>query len=231
MADRDVQWACSSCGGRFSTREDLTAHIAVEHGDHASDDIPAHDLANPSAAAIEPELPAQAEPDVITTASAEEPTAAPSLQPHYRGTAPALRALRWVALVAICAGAVGLGIAFHHQIAHQVALAVTTKPAPFTELYFSDPKGLPKSLSLSRPTAFDFTVVNHEGRDSVYWYVVTLASSYGSATIAQGRIDLGKGKGATTRVGVRPSRGATEYLITVNLVGRTESVWFRAVSQ
>jgi hypothetical protein len=122
-------------------------------------------------------------------------------------------------------------LAFPHQIAHQITLSVTKQPTPFTELYFSNPNGLPKSLSLSRPNLFRFTVVNHEGRDAVYSYVVTLASSYGNSTITQGRIDLSNGMSATRLVDVRPTHGATEYVTTVSLQGRSETIRFRGVSQ
>ena len=136
-----------------------------------------------------------------------------------------------MALAAVCAVAAGLGIAFPHQIAHQIALAVIRQPTPYTELYFSDPQSLPASLSRSAPNVFGFTVVNHEGHDTVYSYAVTMASSHGTSTIAQGRIDLTNNKGATRLVDVRPTRRSTEYLITVNLLGRTEMIRFRGVSQ
>jgi hypothetical protein len=142
------------------------------------------------------------------------------------------RAPRWVALAAVFAVvAAGLGIAFPHQIAHQIALAVTRQPTPFTELYFSDPNGLPKSLSLARPNVFRFTVVNHEGHDTIYSYVVTLSSSHGGSTIAQGRIQLKNNTSATRLINVHASRSETEYVTTVNLVGRTQVIRFRGVSQ
>jgi len=202
-------------------------------------------------ARAEPSVPAGAA-GVPTEESPRQPTASPpplsqltgpvvradgtandaaTIQTDRRSRPSASRIWRWAAIAAVCVVAVGLGIAFPRQIAHQIALAVTKQPTPFTELYFSNPSGLPKSLSLSRPNVFGFTVVNHEGGDTAYSYVVTLASSTGSSTIAQGRVDLRSNEGATRLVDVRPTQRATEYLITVNLVGRTEMIRFRGVSQ
>ena len=177
------------------------------------------------------EIAPQSEPAAAAVAAGEKPTAPPTLQPLRRVPTSAHRTLLWVAVAVICiAAAAGLGIAFPHQIAHQIALAVTRQPEPFTELYFSDPGGLPKLLSVSRPNLFGFTVVNHEGQDTVYSYAVTLANSHGVSTIAQGRIDLRNNVGATRIVNVHPTRRSTQYLITVRLLMRTETIWFRGVS-
>jgi hypothetical protein len=160
MGDRGITWACSSCGASFSTRAALTAHVAVVHGGHPSTNAPSHDLVEPSVSAVpsetaarEPRQPdadlaGQSEPDATGLAAGEKSGAAPTLQPHRRIPTSTLRTLGWVAVAAICIAAPGLGIAFPHQIAHQIALAVTRQPTPFTELYFSDPNGLPGSLSL-----------------------------------------------------------------------------------
>ena len=242
MGDRGITYVCSSCGATFPTRTALADHAAADHGRHSSAIVPKHDLVEPSVSAVplesaarEPRQPdadlaRQSEPDATAVAAGETPTAAPTLQPRRRIPTSALRTLRWVVVAAICIAATGLGIAFPHQIAHQISLAVTRQPTPFTELYFGNPNGLPKSLSLSRPNLFGFTVVNHEGHDTVYSYVVTLASSHGDSTIAQGRIDLRNSKGATRIVDVRPTERSTQYLITVRLLMRTETIWFRGVS-
>jgi hypothetical protein len=126
-----------------------------------------------------------------------------------------------------CIAAACLGVVFHHQI----AIAVAGQRTPLTQLFFSGPKSLPESLSLSRPNRFGFTVVNQEGHDTGYSYVVTLANSSGTSTIAHGHIDLGNTKAATRLVNVRPTRHAAEYLITVELVGRAEAIQFEAVSK
>jgi hypothetical protein len=244
MGDRGITWACSSCGASFSTREALTAHVAANHGRHPSTSAARHDLVEPSVPAVPSEASAreprqpdadlarQSEPAAAAVAAGEKPTAPPALQPLRRVPTSAHRTLVWVATAVICvAAAAALGIAFPHQIAHQIALSVTRQPTPYTELYFSDPQSLPSSLSLSAPNLFGFTVVNHEGHDTVYSYVVTLASSYGSSIIAQGRIDLKNNMSATRPVNVRPTHSATEYVTTVSLQGRFETIHFRGVSQ
>ncbi len=160
-----------------------------------------------------------------------KPTAGPSHPLEDRNATAARRTLSWVAAVAICVAAVGLVVAFHRPIGDHIALFATRQPTSFTELYFNAPSGLPQSLSLSSPNLFGFTVVNHEGHATVYSYVVTLATSYGNSTIAQGRVSVRRDRGATTVINVSPTRRATEYLVTVKLVGRSESIWFRGLSQ
>lgn len=222
-------------------QEPSAASTDLDQRGEPTESTRSHDLVKPSVSAIASE-PSSTEPwrpdkgsarQSVQSAAAPgaKPTAAPTPRPHRGSPNLALRTLGWAAVAAICIAAMSLGIAFHHQIAHQIALAITRQPTPFTQLYFSDPNALPKSLSLSHPNRFGFKVVNHEGRDTAYSYVVTLASSTGSSTIAQGRIDLRSNEGATRLVDVRPTRRATEYLITVNLVGRTEMIRFRGVSQ
>lgn len=235
-------WTCSRCGARFSKQEDLTAHVA-SHKRRTSTNAPRRDLVEPSVSAVpsesaarEPRQPdadlaLQSEPAATAVAAGEKPTAVPTARPHHRIPTSALRTLRWVAVAAICIAATGLGIAFPHQIAHQIALAVTRQPEPFTELYFSDPDGLPKSLSLSRPNTFGFTIVNHERHDIVYSYVVTLASRYGTSVIARGPMDVGKNRDATKLVNITVSQRATVYLVTVTLLGRAETIWFRGTSE
>jgi hypothetical protein len=158
----------------------------------------------------------------------ERSAAAVTTQLHRRA---ALHASRWVALAAACTVAIALGIAFPHQIAHQIALSTTREPTPFTELYFSDPNSLPRLLSISRPNIFGFTVVNHEGRSATYSYVVTLASSHGASSIAHGRVDVKDNEHDTIVISMGSIRRATQYSITVSLLGRSEAIWFRAVSQ
>jgi len=243
MGDRGITYVCSSCGATFPTRTALADHVAADHGRHPSAIATEHDLVESSVSAVPSETPAreprqpdadlaqQSEPDATAAAAGEKPTAAPTIQAHRRIPTSALRTLRWVAVAAICIAAAGLGIAFPHQIAHQITLAVTRQPTPYTELFFSDPQSLPSSLSLSAPNLFGFTVVNHEEHDTVYSYVVTLVSSHGGSTIAHGRIDLRNNMSATRLVNVRPTQRATEYVTTVNLQGRSETIRFRAVSK
>jgi hypothetical protein len=240
--DRDIKWTCSHCGATFPTREALTAHVAVNHEGHPFEDAPRQERARPGVSANESELPPnelrygdaglarRSEPAAAAVPADEniKSAAAPTPQTHRR---TALRTLGWIAVATVCIVVAGLVIAFPHQVAHQISLSVTTQPTPLTELYFSDPNGLPTSLSLSHPNLFGFTVVNHEGHDTVYSYGVTLASSHGTSTIARGRIDLRDNEGATRIVNVRPIRRATQYLITVHLFARSESIWFRGVSR
>ena len=178
-----------------------------------------------------PDVPAASlarrpEPPAPVIAAREAPSVAPALQPARRSPSSDRRTLLWFAVAVLCVAAVGIG----SVVRHQIAPALTRQPTPFTQLYFSDPDSLPKALRVSLPNRFSFTVVNREGHDSAYAYVVTLATSSGSSTVAEGRIDLRNGRGATIGVDVSPTRRATEYVVTVSLVGRAKMIRFRAAS-
>ena len=152
-----------------------------------------------------------------------------TLQSHdtQRPSASVSQAWRWVAVIVICIASVSVLITFRHQI----TLAAARQPTPFTELFFNRPNSLPTSLSLSGPNVLSFSVVNHEGHATVYSYVVTLASSQGTSTVDQGQIAL-KDNGAATRlVDVRPTLAATKFVVTVSLLGRSESISSKSVSQ
>jgi hypothetical protein len=108
--------------------------------------------------------------------------------------------------MALCAAAVGLGLAFPHQIGHQLALSFTREPTTFTQLYFTDPAALPASLGMSGRNAFSFTVVNNQGHDEAYSYAVTLMSSYGSSTVDNGVIYVSNKKSESRSVNISPTR-------------------------
>jgi hypothetical protein len=242
MNNRGITWACSRCGARFSTKEDLDAHVAGHKDGGVAPSAPPDVVITPSAPVVRPivggisqidaGLGRRPSADATRVPAGEKPIAQPL--PRRLTPARATHVSRWVVLATVCVAAVALGIAFPHQIAHQIALGVTKQPTPFTELYFSNPSGLPRSLSLSGPNAFSFTVVNHEGHDDAYSYAVTLASAHGSSAVARGRLQLRNGMRASMVVNVLPDRPNTEYLITVNLTGQTgqtEMIHFRGVSQ
>lgn len=249
MDNRGVTWKCSRCDATFSTREDLAAHAAAHDRSSAntpSDGIampstPSEDLAGtetPSDRVASRNAPAQH----VGDNAVEQTDAGHAVQAGQDATllsadekpATATRRLArgwWLALAVALAIAVGLVAAFPHQVAHQVSLAVTKHPEPFTELYFSNPRSLPKALSVSQPNPFGFTIVNHEGHDTAYSYIVTMTSARGSAVIARGKVDLRNNSTATRLVDVRPTSPGIKYSIAVGLVGRTETIWFTGVSK
>jgi hypothetical protein len=136
-----------------------------------------------------------------------------------------------VTVAALCLATAAFGVVFRHPIANVVALAASDQPSSYTQLYFTNPNGLPESLSRMRPNRFGFTVVNHEGRDATLPYVVTLTTSNGTVTIARGAVDLRNNCAATRLINVHSIRRATEYFITVGLVGQNEMIRFGGVTQ
>ena len=207
MGERGAKYVCSQCGARFFTAEGLAAHLTVLKQHRPSQSAPRRESVTP--ATSQPARPAKSRSRALSIR----------------------RLLIWVAAIAICIAAAGLARAFPHQIAHQIAISFTRQPESYSELYFSDPRALPASLSLSRPNLCRFTIFNHEGHDAIYSYVVTLTSSHGSKTIARDRIDVGDKAKTTTVVNVVPPRRATKYVVTVTLRGRPETIHFSGISR
>lgn len=232
MNERGITYICSQCGQSHSTPQALRAHAKSHHGSAA----PTISAGSGQSTPRTPELPAELSPrahnrrrQILPPRHDQwghtQPKVESQLHPRIR------RGRLLVAIGATLVAALVFGLAYPHQIAHQIALAVTRQPTPFTELYFSDPKGLPKSLSISRPNHFGFTIVNHEGRDDVYSYSVTLASRYGTSVIARGRVDVEDNMKGTRLIDVTVSQRTTLYLVTVNLLKQGESIWFRGTSE
>jgi hypothetical protein len=137
----------------------------------------------------------------------------------------------WGAVTAACLAALGLGLVFPHEIAHQLALSFTRQPTPYTELYFTDPQLLPASFSVPGPNSFRFTVVNHEGREYLYSYVVTVASSHGLSTVTRGTLDVVDGRSATAAVDFLTARRDTQYVVSVTVLRPLETIHFKGLSE
>ncbi len=137
----------------------------------------------------------------------------------------------WAGVVlAACLVVGGLGLAFPHELAHQLAISFTRQPTPYTELYFTDPQTIPGAFTVSGPNSFRFTVANHEGREYVYSYIITLASSYGVSTIERGAIDVGNGSSATKAVDFLPPKPDTQYVVRVSLLRPVQTIHFTGLS-
>lgn len=134
--------------------------------------------------------------------------------------------------LAVAVGAVGAAVWVWHLPAarRQIAESTSQKPAPFTELYFTDPAALPKHLSTASPNYFGVTVANHEGRTVDYSYLVTARSILGTATVAQGQVSIAAGGRAYALEQFTPPQPGIAYEITVQLVGRPEAIHFTGMS-
>ncbi len=124
-----------------------------------------------------------------------------------------------------------LGTTYQTGIRQQLAIAFSSAPTAYSEFYFTNPPTLPVYLNVSRPDAFSFTIVNHEGRARTYSYVVTLTSSRGESTVGSGTIGVENGEAATRLVEVGPVERGRAYTVTVKLLGRSETIHFTAFAR
>jgi hypothetical protein len=136
-----------------------------------------------------------------------------------------------VALACCVALLTGVYLAFPSQFKHQLEISVARQPQPYTQLYFGDLRALPASLTAGRTGTFTFTVVNDEGRQERYRYVVTASTGTSAAkTVAHGIVRVGFGQLSTRRVKIGPFPVGVRYLITVTLAGLGQSIHFYGVT-
>ncbi len=117
-----------------------------------------------------------------------------------------------------------LGLLYFGQIADRLATSPAAQGTHYTALYFTDPAPLSATLSVREPSQLSFTVFNHEGRQRVYQYVVTLAGPHGSSVVQRGSISLKEDTGAVTVVNLGPTGRRGAYLITVTITDPPQSI-------
>lgn len=139
------------------------------------------------------------------------------------------RALVAVACVAVAVGA-ALWLWQLPGFRRQVALSTTHQPIPFTELYFTDPNTLPKHLLSGQPNMFNFTIANHEAKTVTYTYVVTAQTPFGTSEVTRDQVTIADGARRVVTVESVPPVAGITYLITVHLVGRSETIHFTGAS-
>jgi hypothetical protein len=129
----------------------------------------------------------------------------------------------------LVAGAFVVGL-LSSGVRAQVARSTTRQPDRFTELYFTNEQGLPKDLRGQGPFSFQFTIADHEGRSVDYSYLVTAQDAAGTTPITRSAVVVGSGQSAARSVTFMPARTGTTYLVTVQLLGRPETIHFRGIS-
>jgi hypothetical protein len=112
----------------------------------------------------------------------------------------------------------------------QVAESVTHRATPFTELYFTHPRSIPKQLVESGPNSVSFTILNHETNRVKYRYIVVASSSGIPTIVGSGSVVVADGKSTTRMVNVVPIQPSRNYTISVQLVDRQEFIDFKATS-
>ena len=118
-------------------------------------------------------------------------------------------------------------VASPRQFVHQIEISVIRQPTPYTQLFFSDPGAVPSTLRLDRPNKFTFTIVNDEGRSSLYHFAVMTNTPGSPATVvANGSLRLDDRGTGTRTVAFVPKKRRHRYLITVVLDGSGLSIHF-----
>ena len=132
-----------------------------------------------------------------------------------------------VAAVLALVGIIGIfAIGFPTQFKHQLEISVFRQPTPYTQLFFSDPRVLPKKLEVGHVNKFSFTVANDQGHSATYRYTVTISGGKLQKVAGGGSFTIGDGQSITRTVEVVPASRKTQYLIKIALNGTVDFIQF-----
>jgi Protein of unknown function (DUF1616). len=109
-------------------------------------------------------------------------------------------------------------------------LTVSAQPQKYTELYFTKPASLPSVFVNGRTYTFAFSVANHEAASQKYRYRVVVTQGNGKPTTSTGVLAVGNGKTGTHTASITISSDNQPVLVSVNLVGKAQSIHFKGES-
>lgn len=119
----------------------------------------------------------------------------------------------------------GLFITFPQQFVHQIEISIFRQPAPYTQLFFSNPTAIPDRFNVDRPNRFVFTIVNDQGRSWLYRYVVTVSTTVSSTVAGKSSLTIRDGGSVTCTVAIIPKSRKSRYLVTV-ILNNGQSIHF-----
>lgn len=113
------------------------------------------------------------------------------------------------------------------------AWKVLPQPEHLTELSFTHPQALPKTLVPDQTQTVAFTVHNLEYRTMIYHYVIseTPANSTVSLILADHSFTLPQNKYENASIAIRPTAMAGPAKITVTLTNNNESIDYWLTSE
>lgn len=82
----------------------------------------------------------------------------------------------------------------------------------------------PRQLTPGVPNVFTFEIHNQEGRPTSYRYQATAADGSDTTTLDARTVRVASGATAQLSVPFTPPQAATTYLVTIQLLGRGESL-------
>jgi len=144
----------------------------------------------------------------------------------------AIRALRQSPLKAVLVVAGAVLIIAGTTVAANTTLfadATSFKPQAYTELYFTDPHDLPKTMKADTVYDTSFTITNHSETAHTYRYIVTVQTESSIAVQPPASIRVAAGATATQRIHLKTPVPDQTTLVTVALEGTDQVIRFYAL--
>lgn len=137
--------------------------------------------------------------------------------------------LKWsaVAVIVLIAVAGAFYIDTHsREVGHQIALATSRQPEPFTELYFADASALPASAKTGQTIPVHFVIKNLEQKPTDYKYAVSFTDAAGTTELRVAEVRVEPDEAKTINYDVVVPQGEGRGKIGVQLTDKNQSVHF-----
>lgn len=109
------------------------------------------------------------------------------------------------------------------------ALATSSKPEAFTELYFNNIRTLPSTVEKGKPNTLHFTVVNHENASTTYTYRISIIENDHTRTTT-GAITIAAEKSASLPVTIAPTGAGDNIELVIELPAQHQQLHLRVKS-
>ena len=141
-----------------------------------------------------------------------------------------LRSLRrhpFRVITAACVFAVaGFAVAQPAWIRHQLALSFNPQPAQYSEIFFSDPAGVPGHLVAGVPAHVPFAIVNREGHAVTFTYSVVVTAPGIHHLAEQHQVVIGNNEKAVLIASFEPKKPDALYAVRILLAKPVEFIEF-----
>lgn len=110
----------------------------------------------------------------------------------------------------------------------QWTLSIFRQPTPYTALSFSKAWALPTAVVTNEPITLSFVIINQEGQNITYHYIIRQDSAGLSTTLGRSANTVAAGHSWTVSTVIRPTCLVSPCRIQVSLPGHPETIDFLA---
>jgi hypothetical protein len=133
----------------------------------------------------------------------------------------------WLLGTGLVAAVLILATLLSPWVRNEWALSLGRRDSSYTQLGFTDAAALPATIARGKSVPVSFVVINDEGKNMSYEYVVQSGSGSKLETLKTATKDLTSGESWDVRITVVPKCADSDCRIKVSLPQQAESVDFK----